>query len=80
MAQHKKFYDVFAVGGIVKTIDRTKAVRICGVEASTLKEAEKHGQRFCNLTNSTMTHIVQTGYATKGKRNATNDKYYLRPQ
>jgi len=73
MAQHKKSYDVFAVGGVAKTIDRKQAVRICGVEAPTLEEAEKQGQRFCNLTNSTMTHIVQTGYATKGKRDATNN-------
>ena len=73
MSQHKKSYDVFAVGGISKTIDRKKSVRICEVEASTLAEAEKQAQRFCNLTNSTMTHIVEKGYATEGKRDDTNN-------
>lgn len=73
MASHRKSYDVYAVGGFAKTVDRNKSVRVCGVEAQSLKDAEAQGRRFCSLVNCTMTHLKEIGYATKGKRDATNN-------
>lgn len=73
MAEHKRFYDVYAVGGVAKVIDRSKATRVVGVEAQNIKEAEEKAKRFCSLMNCTMTHLKELGYATKSKRNAVKE-------
>ena len=57
--EHAKQFDVYAVGGITGKVDRTRSVKVCTVNARGIKDAEKQGQRFCNLVSSTMTHIKQ---------------------
>jgi|13_taG_2_1085334.scaffolds.fasta_scaffold14954_5 hypothetical protein len=73
MAKHNKRYDVYAVGGVAKSIDRSKATRVVSVEGRNLKEAEGKAERFCSLMNCTMTRIKEVGYATKNKRHALEE-------
>jgi len=63
MGLHKKEYEVFAVGGITgKSPDRSLSVRVCNVQATSMKDAENQGRRFCSLVGSTLTHIVDKGF------------------
>lgn len=69
--EREKTYDVYAVGGVAKSIDRSEATRVVSVEARNIKEAEGKAKRFCSLMNCTMTHLKELGYAKNNRRNDT---------